>query len=125
MRNIPDEFLGALFGAWIGITTEIWNKPFWLVGLFTLTIIILALALDVAAGPFKDSTRVNAGLILLLLGITSGVVFTFAPGFEVFDDSKQLVFFWLLLAGWLVVGVVSIFLTQRLSPAEPHQSEGG
>lgn len=121
MRNIPDEFLGALFGAWIGVVTKIWNAPIWSIISFVGSLVIIALLLDVVAGPFRSYVRRTAGAILLSVALASGVVFTWAPGFVIFHDPKQVFFFWVLLAAWMV-GILSTILSKRL-PQETNRGE--
>lgn len=115
MRHVPDEFLGALFGAWIGVATEIWTKPLQNVALFVGSLALLAILLDIASSPYNRFVRYVALVILILLAVTVGVVFTFTPGLKVFFDDSQLGFFYILLVIWLGTGIVSTLLSQRLA----------
>ena len=113
MKGLPSEFLGALFGAWIGVATRIWDRPWYEIVVFVLTIALIALFLSVVTVPYAREIRWTAGVVLTLLALLSGLTFAFFPGFEILMP-EQLVFYYVLLIVWLTIGLIGIRLETKI-----------
>lgn len=113
-RDLPDEFLGALFGAWIGIATEVWNRPWVEIIVFIVGIASIAFLLNLVAVLYTPAIRWGLIILLLSISITSGVVFSSWRNFQILEPN-QLTFFYFLLIAWVLVKIVSPRIHARLS----------
>jgi len=105
MKSVSNEFLGALFGAWVGIVTELWKKPPYVIGTFILLIVVISLLLSTLDSAKDNNIRWSFVVLMIILTAFSGVFFTFVPIFKIFGEN-QLTFYYILLISWLLVGIL-------------------
>jgi hypothetical protein len=111
MRSLLDEFLGALLGAWLGVATQIWNKSPFAIFTFIAGLGLIALLLNIVSAPLDRVIRIGAMLCLLFVAVGSGPLFLWM---QVFTNLNQLWFYYIILAVWLIVGSVAVYLEKAL-----------
>jgi hypothetical protein len=111
MRVLPDQFLGALLGAWLGISTQIWERPALEIVIFVAGFVFIALFLGGTSNEYHDIVR-WAFLIFLVLTVLLWVAMLYL--FNIFENANNTVFFFILLLGWLIIGYISPHLDKKL-----------
>lgn len=121
VRTIPDQFLGALLGAWLGVSTEIWTKPADKVTPFVISLVLIAILLAIVSQPYHWFFRLVVATVLILLTLLIVETFTFNPSLAVFEDTysfskeSKILFFRLIVFSWVGVGLISSLLENFLS----------
>lgn len=106
MKSLHNEFLGALFGAWLGFVTKLWEKELLAVFLFIFGIGLVAVMISVASSSYKWYWRVVAGVVAALVVWITGTAFSRVEDWTIFVSGQEN-FYYTIIFVWFVVSLFS------------------
>ncbi|MEO8391719.1 MAG: hypothetical protein ABI700_01885 [Chloroflexota bacterium] len=115
IRVIPDQVLGAILGVWLGATTHIWEKTPFEIIIFVFFFMFISILVNIVSADFNPIIRVVVSGFLVIVIIGSGVIFRYPMNLMTDNETW---FYYILLFGWLLIGVVSKQLEKILVRAE-------